>query len=80
MPCGLRLDGDQLIMIDGPPYPSRHFLAVQAPYLEPGRIGPLMLRNRLVRAATGETMATVAGEATERPFSSVRTSFAAAPG
>jgi 2,4-dienoyl-CoA reductase-like NADH-dependent reductase (Old Yellow Enzyme family) len=38
---------------------------VNRPYLEPGRIGPLTLRNRLVRAATGETMATVAGEVTD---------------
>ncbi len=37
-----------------------------APYLEPGRIGPLTLRNRLVRAATGETMASVRGEVTDK--------------
>ncbi len=36
------------------------------PYLTPGTIGSLTLRNRLVRAATGETMANAAGEATER--------------
>ncbi len=36
-----------------------------APYLEPGRIGALTLRNRLVRAATGETMASARGEVTD---------------
>ena len=36
-----------------------------APYLEPGRIGRLTLRNRLIRAATSETMATDRGEATD---------------
>ncbi len=36
-----------------------------APYLEPGRIGALNLRNRLVRAATGETMANARGEVTD---------------
>lgn len=34
-------------------------------YLEPGRIGPLTLKNRLVRASTSESMATEEGEATE---------------
>ena len=38
---------------------------MSAPYLEPGRIGPLTLRNRLVRAATGETMATARGDVTD---------------
>lgn len=38
----------------------------QAPYLSPGRIGAITLRNRLVRAATGETMATATGEVTDR--------------
>ena len=33
-------------------------------YLQPGRLGPLALKNRLVRAATSETMATDAGEVT----------------
>jgi 2,4-dienoyl-CoA reductase-like NADH-dependent reductase (Old Yellow Enzyme family) len=37
-----------------------------APYLQPGRIGKLSLKNRLVRAATSETMATASGEATDR--------------
>lgn len=36
-----------------------------APYLEPGRIGTLALRNRLVRAATGETMASATGAVTD---------------
>lgn len=36
-----------------------------APYLEPGRIGTLTLRNRLVRAATGETMASGNGDVTD---------------
>jgi 2,4-dienoyl-CoA reductase-like NADH-dependent reductase (Old Yellow Enzyme family) len=35
-----------------------------APYLAPGRIGTLEIRNRLVRAATSETMATDRGEVT----------------
>ncbi len=35
------------------------------PYLAPGRIGRLQLPNRLVRAATSETMATIEGAATE---------------
>lgn len=35
------------------------------PFLQPARIGPLPLRNRLVRAATSETMATEDGSATE---------------
>ncbi len=35
-----------------------------AAYLQPGRIGSLTVANRLVRAATSETMATEAGEAT----------------
>ena len=35
------------------------------PYLESGRIGALALRNRLVRAATGETMASVTGAVTD---------------
>lgn len=34
------------------------------PFLQPGRIGPLTLRNRLVRASTSETMATEDGAAT----------------
>jgi 2,4-dienoyl-CoA reductase-like NADH-dependent reductase (Old Yellow Enzyme family) len=34
-------------------------------YLAPGRIGRLQLRNRLVRAATSETMATAEGEVTD---------------
>ena len=34
-------------------------------YLEPGRIGSLALKNRLVRAPTSESMATEDGEATE---------------
>ncbi|MFN0298802.1 MAG: hypothetical protein ACKVQU_00450, partial [Burkholderiales bacterium] len=38
---------------------------MDAPYLEPGRIGSLTLRNRLVRAATGETMASASGEVTD---------------
>jgi 2,4-dienoyl-CoA reductase-like NADH-dependent reductase (Old Yellow Enzyme family) len=33
-------------------------------FMTPGRIGPLALKNRLIRAATSETMATKAGEAT----------------
>ncbi len=36
-----------------------------APYLQPGRIGRLTLKNRLVRAATSESMATTGGEATD---------------
>lgn len=35
-----------------------------APYLEPATIGPVALRNRLVRASTSETMATDDGRAT----------------
>ncbi|MEO7404897.1 MAG: hypothetical protein ABIU95_14615, partial [Burkholderiales bacterium] len=35
------------------------------PYLESGSIGALALRNRLVRAATGETMASVTGAVTD---------------
>lgn len=35
------------------------------PFLLPGRIGKLDLRNRLIRAATSETMCTVEGEATD---------------
>ena len=35
-----------------------------APYLEPGRIGSLTLRNRLVRASTSETMAAADGGGT----------------
>ncbi len=35
-----------------------------APYLEPGRIGSLTLRNRLVRASTSETMAAPDGAGT----------------
>ena len=38
---------------------------MQPPYLTPGRIGGLQLRNRLVRAATSETMATAEGEVTD---------------
>jgi 2,4-dienoyl-CoA reductase-like NADH-dependent reductase (Old Yellow Enzyme family) len=34
-------------------------------YLRPGRIGPIELRNRLVRAATSETMCTPDGEVTD---------------
>ena len=37
---------------------------MQPPYLTPVRIGGLQLRNRLVRAATSETMATADGEVT----------------
>ena len=36
------------------------------PYLAPGRIGTLEIRNRLVRAATSETMATDRGEVTDQ--------------
>ena len=36
-----------------------------APYLAPGRIGCLAIGNRLVRAATSETMATVEGAVTD---------------
>jgi 2,4-dienoyl-CoA reductase-like NADH-dependent reductase (Old Yellow Enzyme family) len=36
------------------------------PYLTPGKIGSLALKNRLIRAATSETMATEAGEATDQ--------------
>jgi 2,4-dienoyl-CoA reductase-like NADH-dependent reductase (Old Yellow Enzyme family) len=36
-----------------------------SPYLAPGRIGRLALRNRIVRAATSETMCTPAGEVTD---------------
>lgn len=34
-------------------------------YLTPSRIGPLEVKNRLVRASTSETMATAAGDATD---------------
>ncbi len=34
-------------------------------FMAPGRIGPLVLKNRLIRAATSETMATDKGEATD---------------
>ena len=37
---------------------------IGAPYLEPGRIGSLTLRNRLVRASTSETMAAPDGSGT----------------
>jgi 2,4-dienoyl-CoA reductase-like NADH-dependent reductase (Old Yellow Enzyme family) len=33
-------------------------------FMAPGRIGPLALKNRIVRAATSETMATATGDAT----------------
>lgn len=38
----------------------------QAPlaFMAPGRIGPLTLKNRVIRAATSETMATATGDAT----------------
>lgn len=36
-----------------------------AAYMTPGRIGRLVLKNRFVRAATSETMATATGEATD---------------
>jgi 2,4-dienoyl-CoA reductase-like NADH-dependent reductase (Old Yellow Enzyme family) len=36
-----------------------------APYFAPGRIGQLEVRNRLIRAATSETMATAEGEVTD---------------
>lgn len=36
------------------------------PYLTPGRIGKLELRNRLIRAATSETMCTDDGEVTDQ--------------
>src|ERR1700677_3006277 len=39
-------------------------LPPQSLVLQPGRIGRVQLRNRLVRAATSETMATDEGEAT----------------
>ncbi|MYE57607.1 MAG: NADH:flavin oxidoreductase, partial [Acidimicrobiaceae bacterium] len=39
-------------------------MAAGAPYLEPGRIGSLTLRNRLVRASTSETMAAPDGAGT----------------
>lgn len=38
---------------------------VSPPYLRPGRIGNLQLRNRLIRAATSETMCTVDGDVTD---------------
>lgn len=34
-------------------------------FMAPGRIGPLLIKNRLIRAATSETMATDQGEATD---------------
>jgi 2,4-dienoyl-CoA reductase-like NADH-dependent reductase (Old Yellow Enzyme family) len=34
-------------------------------YLQPGKIGPLVIGNRLIRAATSETMASERGEVTE---------------
>lgn len=40
-------------------------MAQAKPYLSPGKIGPLSLKNRIVRAATSETMATDDGEATD---------------
>ena len=39
-------------------------MTTTAPYLEPGHIGSVTLRNRLVRASTSETMATAEGAAT----------------
>ena len=39
-------------------------MAAGAPYLEPGRIGSLTLKNRLVRASTSETMAAPDGAGT----------------
>src|SRR5690606_3118512 len=35
------------------------------PYLAPGRLGPLVLKNRLIRAATSESMAEADGTPTE---------------
>jgi 2,4-dienoyl-CoA reductase-like NADH-dependent reductase (Old Yellow Enzyme family) len=35
-------------------------------FMAPGKIGPLVLKNRLIRAATSETMATDDGEATDQ--------------
>ena len=37
---------------------------LQPPYLAPGQIGPLSLKNRIVRAATSESMASAEGEVT----------------
>jgi 2,4-dienoyl-CoA reductase-like NADH-dependent reductase (Old Yellow Enzyme family) len=37
----------------------------ERPYLSPGKIGSLTLKNRIVRAATSETMATEDGEVTD---------------
>ena len=39
--------------------------APPSPLFEPGRIGPLEVRNRLVRAGTSETMAGARGEVTD---------------
>lgn len=46
--------------------PSKHPVTAgpEAPYLEPGKIGSLTLRNRLVRASTSETMAAPDGAGT----------------
>src|ERR1700741_2491756 len=40
-------------------------MSQEKPYLSPGRIGLLTLKNRIVRAATSETMATDDGEGTD---------------
>jgi 2,4-dienoyl-CoA reductase-like NADH-dependent reductase (Old Yellow Enzyme family) len=40
-------------------------MSQEKPYLSPGRIGLLTLKNRIVRAATSETMATDDGEVTD---------------
>jgi 2,4-dienoyl-CoA reductase-like NADH-dependent reductase (Old Yellow Enzyme family) len=47
------------------PRALRRTLVQPAPYFAPGRIGSLEVRNRLIRAATSETMATAEGEVTD---------------
>jgi 2,4-dienoyl-CoA reductase-like NADH-dependent reductase (Old Yellow Enzyme family) len=47
--------------------------AVNDPLLEPGRLGPLVTRNRLIRAGTSETMASPDGAVTDQLVALYRT-------
>ena len=49
------------------------------PFLEPGRIGGLDVKNQLVRAPTSESMANADGSVTTRSRSSTATWRVAAP-
>jgi 2,4-dienoyl-CoA reductase-like NADH-dependent reductase (Old Yellow Enzyme family) len=48
-------------------------VAANNPLLEPGRLGPLVTRNRLIRAGTSETMASLDGEVTAQLVALYRT-------